>query len=290
LGLWYALPILRVKLVTFKNYILVLLLALLTGCQYEISPWSTDVDCPTSVSVAYNLERLRAQEIAEGLRSDYKVALLSDPQFYPGAFEDVIKRVNRMDDVAFILLSGDLAETGIKAEFEWTCKGMAESNKPIFAVVGNHDALAFGKEIWLQNFGPFDYSFSYQNSKFVAYNDNKFEFENLPDRTFLQQEAEGFADRTAAGGYTFAVSHIPPWEEDIQLSADLESYGYDLTIHGHEHNFDYWQVSGVPLAHYITSFTKEKEYGILTVNSSGLTLENCRRSGCTVASVRNRVL
>jgi predicted phosphodiesterase len=277
-----------VKLMTFKNYIFVLIMVLLiSGCQYEVSPWATDVDCPTSVSVEYNIERLKAQELLVVPGSEYKVALLSDPQFYPGAFEDVIKRINNMDDVAFILLSGDLAETGIKAEFEWTCKGMAKSNKPIFAVVGNHDALAFGKEIWLENFGPFDYSFSYQNSKFVAYNDNKYEFENLPDRTFLQQEASIGLGEIRLN--TFAVSHIPPWEKDIQLSQDLDDYGYDLTLHGHEHGFDFWQLFDVQLPHYITSFTKEKEYGILTINGSTRTLENCRGNVCEPASVRDRV-
>ncbi|MFT7110770.1 MAG: Icc protein [Psychrobacter glaciei] len=277
-----------VKLMKFKNYIFVLIMvSLISGCQYEVSPWATDVDCPTSVSVEYNIERLKAQELLVVPGSEYKVALLSDPQFYPGAFEDVIKRINSMDDVAFILLSGDLAETGIKAEFEWTCKGMAKSNKPIFAVVGNHDALAFGKEIWLENFGPFDYSFSYQNSKFVAYNDNKYEFESLPDRTFLQQEASVGLGELRLN--TFAVSHIPPWEKDIQLSQDLDDYGYDLTLHGHEHGFDFWQLFDVQLPHYVTSFTKEKEYGILTINGSTRTLENCRGSVCEPASVRDRI-
>ncbi len=263
-----------------------LLILLLTACQYEISPWSTDVDCPSSVSVSSNLDKLAAIEIQQGSITDYKVALLSDPQMYPGAFEDVIKRINNRDDVAFILLSGDLSESGLKAEIEWTCQSMKKSAKPIFAVVGNHDALGFGQQMWQQVFGPYDYSFTYQDSKFVAYNDNKYEFENVPDRNWLASEAMVADGETRLN--TIAVSHIAPWTEDLQLSEDLKQYGYDLTVHGHEHDFNFWQLAGVELPHYITSFTKFDEYGILTVSGTNLSLENCRGSVCSPATVSTR--
>lgn len=266
-----------------KKYYLLCILILLYGCQFEVSPWSTDVNCPESVSINHNISLLRELELSEGDRDSYKVALLSDPQMYPGAFEDVIKRINNMNDVSFILLSGDLAETGIKIEFEWACKAMAKSSKPIFAVIGNHDALSFGKEVWLKAFGEYDYSFTYQNSKFVAYNDNKYEFDNVPDRDWLQAEAaDQFGDRS----YTFAVSHIPPWESDLVLSQQLKDYGFDLSIHGHEHDFDFWQLVDVMLPHYVTSFTKEGEYGLLSISSSELVLENCKYSNCSVATPR----
>lgn len=261
--------------------------AVLSGCQYEISPWDTDVNCPTSVSVESNIARIHALELAEGARSNYKVALLSDPQFYPGAFEDVLKEVNKLDDVSFIILSGDLTETGVKAEFEWTCKAMAASNKPIISVLGNHDTLAFGSEIWLDVFGEYDFSFTYQDSKFIAYNDNKYEFENVPDRAWLAAEASIATGESRVN--TIAVSHNPPWQSDLELSQELKDFGFDLSLHGHEHRFDFWQLFDVQFPHYTTSFTKEKEYGILTVNGTALSLENCRGSVCTDAEIRTIV-
>lgn len=256
----------------------------LSGCQFEVSPWSTDVDCPSSVTIESNLARLEQLEIEQEGINEYKVALLSDPQMYPGAFETVIKRINNMDDVSFILLSGDLSESGLKAELEWTCKSMSHSKKPIFAVIGNHDALGFGKEMWLSTFGPYDFSFDYQNSKFVAYNDNKYEFVNVPDRHFLQ--TEGSAGVSQGRTHIIGVSHIPPWDEDIELSQDLKDYGFDLTVHGHEHGFDFWKLFDVQLPHYVTSFTKEDEYGILTVTDSELSLQNCKGSVCVDAAPR----
>ena len=258
----------------------------LAGCDYEISPWSTDVDCSTDVSVEENIKRLKHLESIEGERDNYKVALVSDPQMYPGAFEYVINHINTLDDVAFLIISGDFAETGIAAEFEWSCKVMQKSNKPFFAVAGNHDALSFGKEIWAKVFGPYDFSFTYQNSKFIAYNDNKYEFENVPDRGWLAEEsAVGLGE---VRQHTIATSHNPPWDNDLELSHYFKDIGVDLTVHGHKHKFDFWQLVDVMLPHYVTSFTKEKEYGLLTVSSRGLILENCRKDSCSVVTPRER--
>jgi len=267
------------------SFISVLVMALtLSGCDYEVSPWSTDVDCASSVSIPSNIERLKVFEDSVGPRSEYQVAIISDPQQYPGSFEKIIKHVNNMPEVDFILLTGDLADTGIKAEFEWVCKAMEKAKQPIFAVIGNHDALAFGTDIWATVFGPEDYSFTYQNSKFIAYNDNKYEFANVPDRDWLAQEAAGDMTRD----YTIVFSHIPPWDKDLELSQELKDLGVDLGVHGHEHRFDYWQLTGAQLPHYVVSHTKTEEFGILTINSSDYTLENCNLGGCEVAQVRSR--
>ena len=212
------------------------------------------------------------------------MAIISDPQQYPGTFEDLIKHVNTLPEVDFILLTGDLADTGVKAEYEWVCKVMEKAKQPIFAVIGNHDALAFGKEIWAKVFGPEDYSFTYQNSKFIAYNDNKYEFENVPDRDWLALETQGDEMRD----YTIVFSHIPPWDFELTLSQELKDMGVDLGVHGHEHSFDYWQLTNVQLPHYVVTSTKKKGFGLLTINPANYTLENCTTDGCVVAQVRNR--
>lgn len=257
---------------------------ILSGCDYEISPWATDANCSNKVSIEYNINRLAEYEAQVGVKDTYQIAVLSDPQSYPGAFEKVIKHVNTLPEVDFILLNGDLADTGIKAEFEWVCEVMEKAKQPIFAVIGNHDALAFGTDIWAEYFGPEDYSFTYQNSKFIAYNDNKYEFANVPDRDWLAQQTQGHETRD----YTMVFSHIAPWDTDLALSQELKDMGVDLGLHGHVHRFDYWQLTAVQLPHYEATFTKDESFGLLSINPSGYTLENCTLSDCKVAQLRNR--
>lgn len=256
----------------------------LISCQYEISPWQTDPHCP-GTSIEENLQRLSANEAAVGVKHFYQVAIISDPQQYPADFESTINLINDMPEVDFILLLGDLAQTGIKAEFEWICHSMAKARVPIFAVIGNHDALSFGEDIWRDVFGPLDFSFEYQNTLFVAYNDNQYEFENVPDREWLaQQSLNNREDRFL----TIAASHIAPWDKDLDFEQELKDNGYDLTLHGHVHYFDYWQYSDVQLPHFMTSDNRGQNFGLLSIYSdASYQLEFCRPE-CSYASPRNR--
>lgn len=256
--------------------------AVLAGCNYEVSPWETDPDCSQKVSIQYNIDRLKKFEQQHPGRTEYQVALVSDPQAYPKSFDRIIKHINTLDEVDFVLITGDLADSGLKTEFEWVCDIIEKSTKPVFSVIGNHDSLAFGPEIWLKVFGPFDYSFEYQDSKFIAYNDNQYEFAYVPDRAWLSNEAAGADQRT----YTFAFSHAPPWQKSF--SQELSDFGVDLALHGHSHSYSYWQYSDIQLPHFVTANTHKSEFGILTVNPAGLSLERCVEYRCETAQLETR--
>jgi len=270
-----------------KKLIFLFFVITLAGCEYELSPWETDAHCP-GVSVEENLARLAAFEEANGKPDSYRVAIIGDPQQYPGAFEDTIKHINTLDDVHFTLLVGDLAETGIKAEFEWMCKAMSKSNIPIIPVIGNHDSISFGKDIWLDVFGPYDFSFTYFNTRFVAYNDNQYEFGEAPDREWLTEQAQKAAEDGQPVEHIIGVSHVPPWDDNEGFDAHMKDSGYELTIHGHESSFDYWEREDVGLPHYITTQNRDPGFGMLTVYAGAdmpLQVDNCTRD-CLITTSR----
>lgn len=252
------------------------------GCDFEISPWQTDAHCP-GLSIEHNLQRLKTLESSNNNDDNFKVAVIGDPQQYPGDLEIVVGRLNQRVDIDFILLLGDIAETGIKQEFEWSCKALQKSNHPILTVIGNHDALSFGAEIWQQIFGEFNYSFRYKKTKFVAYNDNQYEFDNVPDRDWLSEQAE----QTKDSSNLIALSHIEPWGRDEQLSEYLNSLGYDVALHAHNHKFSYYQVEGNSLPHFITADTQDIKYSVMTVREQTITFENCDPE-CVPATIEQR--
>ena len=256
----------------WQHFILYITFMSLTACQFDLSPWETDVDCPGR-TVDENLALLAKLEQQNTPKTSFKVAVIGDPQQFPGDFEFVIQRLNNMTDVDFILLLGDIAETGIEKEFEWSCKAMEKTNKPILAVVGNHDALAYGQVIWQNIFGEFDYSFSYKGTKFIAYNDNQYEFDDVPDRDWLKKEA--VVSENEIRHHTIGLSHIEPWENEPDFSAFLKQSGFDHMFHAHNHKFAYRQEEGVDLPHYITADTQDVKFGIATITQDRITMENC---------------
>ncbi|MBU2882925.1 metallophosphoesterase [Psychrosphaera sp. B3R10] len=259
------------------NYLRTALIAvattlILVGCDYELSPWQTDVYCPGQ-SVDENLALIKQIEQTKQIGDSFKVALLGDPQQFPEDFDETIKLLNTYAEVDFIILLGDLVETGLKQEFEWTCKAMNHSNKPIIPVIGNHDSLSYGVDIWLQTFGEYDFTFSYLGTKFVAYNDNQYEFEDVPDLDWLEQASAISDDETRL--HTIGMSHIEPWGRAPDLSQFLAKNGFDQMLHAHKHKFAYYQREEVGLPHFITADTQDVKFAIMTVTPDTITIEQC---------------
>jgi len=252
---------------------------LVSSCRFEISPWETDVSCDT-LNLETNLSWLAEIEQASLNKTSFSVAVIGDPQQYPGDLERTVKEINNIDKVDFILLLGDLAETGVEKEFEWTCKAASHSTKPILSVIGNHDGLAYGPVIWLATIGPYDYSFTYKNTKFIAYNDNKYEFEDVPDKEWLAEEAAIAPDEVRF--HTIGMSHIEPWDSEPTLTDDLKSFGYDHMFHAHNHKFTYWQKTDVQLPHFITANTLDIKYGIANITPEAISIEQCESECVTV--------
>ncbi|MBU2916705.1 metallophosphoesterase [Psychrosphaera sp. F3M07] len=256
-----------------KNIMLATITSLLiSSCRFDISPWENDVNCDT-LNLEANLEWLNLIEKRYKDKTDFSVAVIGDPQQYPGDLELTIKKINKINKVDFVLLLGDLTETGVEKEYEWTCKAVSHTSKPILSVIGNHDALAYGRVIWLDTIGPFDYSFTYKNTKFIAYNDNKYEFENVPDKEWIANEALISSDETRL--HTIGMSHIEPWDVEPTLTDELKLMGFDQMLHAHNHKFAYWQKSSVELPHFITADTRDVKFGIMNITPDSISIEQC---------------
>ncbi|MDA8621590.1 metallophosphoesterase [Psychrosphaera sp.] len=245
---------------------------LINACDYELSPWETDAYCP-GMTITENLRWLKEVESQATAGNDFQFAIIGDPQQFPKDLENTIERLNKNDKIKFIVLLGDIAETGIAQEFEWACKALEKTNKPILSVVGNHDGLSFGQEIWRNTFGPFDYSFTFLDTKFIAFNNNQYEFENVPDISWIQSEADIAKEEQRF--HTIAMSHIKPWDNQPTLSATLKDAGIDYTFHTHDHKFIHWQDSDVMLPHHVTANNLGQQFSIVNVSSASISVEDC---------------
>ena len=257
-----------------NKFILVLAYALTSSCQY--SPWETDIDCQDSYTS--NLEELR--KIESNMTGDaFGVALIADIHIDLTDAVNVIDRIKQRDDVAFVIVLGDMTRYGLATEYEWVCKAMSSLDVPRFYVIGNHDSISFGKEIFRENFAPYDYEFTFKDVKFILYNDNAYEFKDVPDYDFLSNAAliQGGETRRL----TLAVSHAPPvkgahTEEEVAIIRQfLFEQGIDLTLHGDKHVFDHWiDEFGVP--HHITGRVRNSKYGMLFIDEfDQISIQSC---------------
>jgi len=269
-----------------NKFILPLTALLLTSCGY--SPWTTDVECDDYYQD--NLQQLKQNEAETQGQLAFGVALLADFHHDLNDVTTTVERINQRNDVAFALILGDMTDLGLAAEFEWMCKAMADLKVPHFYVIGNHDSISFGKEIFSKYLAPFNYAFTYKNIKFILYNDNAFEFPEAPDYTFLENEATIKVDEVRR--LTIGASHVPPVldvhteEEAATLRNFLFDNNFDLTVHGHHHRFFYW-LDEFDSPHYITSRIRDNKYGMLFISEDDqFNLQNCEAT-CTAAVLEN---
>jgi len=243
----------------------------------DLSPWGS-----FETPLFTNLTQKHLDMLRTGTPNfqPFKVALVADPQVVVGALKDCRTEINKRDDIDFTVLAGDLTDRSLRHEFEWVATIIEEFRRPLLTVVGNHDGLIYGEEIYTKMFGPLNYSFVYNNVKFVMWNNNTFEW-GYPNFDWLQSEIESHER-------VIIVAHQQPgvlerYSDVNDRFREVFKHPHVLgSVHGHLHKWGYQEIHGKP------ALTVERvqgtSWGILNVTETGINFEKCKGSSCTPIS------
>lgn len=236
---------------------------------FAYSPYEAQVGPAYHATTAKNLERIKAMN--SGDSRSFKVALLSDPHYHYGKLEDAIAQINKDSSYAFAVVAGDLTENGLKQEFVFFYETMARLKLPYLTVIGNHDYLSNGEALYQQMYGPYNYTFVFNNIKFVLFDNNTIESEKEP-------EFEWFAGELVNdNGYdhVIPIAHIPPY--DVQMERYHQKYHelmvknkVSFSIHGHRHDFSEEDVYGDGIKYVTISSPQKRTYTELTISPLGI--------------------
>lgn len=220
------------------TFYIVALLATFLGCSdaLEYSPnQQFDNDSPKDLN-ATNLKKLHQAPKDDTIT----IAFIGDSQRFYDELEGFANKVKTIPSVDFIILAGDISDFGLLQEFEWVSEILSTAGKPYISVIGNHDVVANGEEVFKRMFGELNFSFVYDSVKFIFHNTNSREYRggNVPDLNWLGNELY----EQDSAKYFIAVSHVPPFDNDfnqelIQPYTKLfsERPGFLLSLHGHIH-------------------------------------------------------
>jgi 3',5'-cyclic-AMP phosphodiesterase len=236
---------------------------------FEYSPYQVFNSNSQVALNAKNLQRLYTMPEDDTIT----IALVGDSQRFYDQVQTFIDTVNKLPSIDFVLLAGDITDFGLLTEFELIHEKLVNLNKPYISVIGNHDAVARGEEVFERMFGPLDFSFIYSGVKFVCHNTNSKEFNitEVPNIEWLKKELvqDDLAD------YFVAVSHIPPYSVDFNkdlegpytsLFRETPSFLVSLHAHVHEHTDGYPYEDGI---RYITSYSFDQKSFLLLKISAG---------------------
>lgn len=245
----------NIKLNTIRIYkvipvIIILSIALvITGCYFEMeySPYMTNVDIRNLN--AKNIAKIKKIEESTPTRDSIKIGLFSDTHHYFSETEDVISKFNKMKDIDFVVIVGDITNQGLLTEYEWAYDVFKKLDVPFVVLIGNHDCLNYGIEIFKKMYGDLNFTFSFKGVEFICFENNSWESET-PDYKWLENTA---AQSTYA--YRVHFSHVPNHNsaagrfssKEIKRFNNIMANYFDIAIHGHGHfDTDYAFVAGVP--------------------------------------------
>lgn len=255
---------------------MLLSMTLSASCQVEYHPYDTRIDGETGVN-ARNIVRIEAA--CEGKRT-IRFAQISDTQRWYDETEDAVKAVNARDGIDFVIHTGDLADFGMRAEFERQRDILNRLRVPYVALLGNHDCLVTGEEIFTEIFGAVDFAFTAGNVRFICLNTNALEFDRdipVPNFDFLERELDGFP---AEAEKTVAAMHAKPFSEQFDNNVarmfqhTIRQFpSLQFCVNGHDHNFAAEDLFDDGVMYYECDNVGKRAYLLFTINDLGYEYE-----------------
>ena len=225
------------KQIKFYTKALVLgIILFLNACNtFEYSPYDARVDEDVLATTSANL--LAIQDI--NINTDtFQFAFITDIHYQYDNLKAVIEDINEQKNIQFVIIGGDLTHYGLQKEFEFFHDTMKKLNKPYLTVIGNHDYLSNGEIVYNQMYGDFNYSFEFNDNKFVLFDNVVWESNKTPNFNWLSEQLINNKVFTN----TFVVAHFPPYagqfDEDLYRSI-MQENNVQLSIHGHLHHYYY---------------------------------------------------
>lgn len=249
----------------------------LSGCDMiEYHPYDLHIDGETAVN-SKNIQRI---ERALHERDRISFAVISDTQRWYDETEEAVEAINRRSDVDFVIHTGDLSDFGMKLEFEKQRDILNGLTVPYVCLLGNHDCLATGKEVFNIIFGDENFAFTAGEVRFICLNTNALEFdytEAVPDFSFLDNELENLSPAIRK---TVVAMHAGPYSEQFNNNIASIFHRYikqfpnlQFCIYGHGHTVSVDDFFEDGTLYYECASIAKHSYLYFTINSDEYTYE-----------------
>lgn len=251
----------------------------LNSCDlFEYNPYDTQNFAETDV----NEKNIRKIETADGGGDTLRFAFLGDTQRYYDETAEFVEHINKRSDIDFVIHGGDITDFGLSKEYKWMYDILKSLKAPFVTLIGNHDVVGHGKDVYLEVFGDYNFSFVSHRTRFVCLNTNALEFDYstaVPDFDFMLK----FLEDTVGIEQTIVVMHSPPYDDQFNNNAG-HMFNYIVSryknirfcLHAHQHMLEVNDFYKNGIMYYGCDDITGRNYMVFTVtpNSYSYTIEN----------------
>ncbi len=256
-----------------------ILILLIYGCkQIEYSPNQIfDVDSPRNLN-SKNLSKLLSNPGDDTIR----FVLCGDSQRALHETNVLVEKVNKMPNIDFLILSGDISEFGVLQEMEWVSRSLSQLKIPFFGVIGNHDLVSNGKQVFQKMFGDLNFSFNYKKAKFICHDTNGREYNfnrQVPDISWLKSELiVSDTIKTIVG-----ISHVPPETADFDnfllkdyLNTFKSNSSFKASFHAHESRYREFRPDESGIPYVVTADLNSSEFLLVEIINGEIKYERIK--------------
>ncbi len=252
-----------------RNFLYTLILGGLSACDMiKYHPYDGKITGPRNINIT-NLIRI---ENATNRKDTIRFAFMSDTHRSYDDLKDFVKHINEHKEFDFVIHGGDIADFGATKEFLWSRDILNELDIPYVALIGNHDCLGNGEQIYRQVFGLENFSFVAANVRFICLNTCALEHDYsnpVPDFTFIE---EMISRQEGSNEKTVVVMHAPPYSDqfDNNVARVFQRYCNEFSnvqffLHGHHHKYTEKDIFGDGLIYYGCANIAKRNYIDFTI-------------------------
>ena len=244
-------------------------LTFLSSCEiFDIHPYDGKIEGEK------HLNRKNIEKIEQSTKGKDKIrfAVISDTQRWFDEFKDEVKSINSQTDIDFVIHCGDITDFGLTKEFDWQQSYLKKLKVPFVVVLGNHDCIGNGREIYKTMFGSEDFSFIAGNTRFLCLDTNTLEYDftkPIPNFAFIA----GFWDDHKSKN-TVIVVHAEPFSDEFKNGSEdiFQQYLHKLNnplfcLSGHGHKTKANDIFDDGLIYYQITCAKYRQYYIFTIDN-----------------------
>ncbi len=251
----------------------------LTSCDdvFSYHPYDVRFDGDDHINER-NMARIEAECAA---KETIKIAFISDTHGWYGDTEDMVGNINSRGDVDFVIHGGDLTDCATTKEFVWTRDILQKLTMPYVALLGNHDILGTGEEVFREMYGEVDFAFIAGRVKFICLNTNATEYDYMapiPNFDFIERQAKEGKEKFDRA---IICMHSRPYCDQFNNNvAKIFAHFYRemfpnlmFCINGHGHRNAVTDVFDDGILYYEVGSAENRCYSLFTITPDGYSHE-----------------
>lgn len=242
---------------------------LVTSCSaFEYQPYDARVTGETDI----NNKNIALIEKSCTGKDSIRFAVISDTQRWYDETQDFVNILNKRHDIDFVIHGGDMSDFGLTKEFLWQRDILNKLDVPYVVIIGNHDCLGDGAEVFERVFGQLNFSFTASTTKFVCINSNALEYDYsnpVPNFSFIESQLD---TTSSAQKKTVFCMHARPYSDEFDNNvAKVFQYEVKMFPHlqfclsAHDHHVEADDLFGDGVMYYASANIAKRSYLVFTI-------------------------